>query len=282
MKRLFILALAFLTVSTVAGFRVSSSAPNPQASVSVHLLLGNPSGATTNQTNSDNLLLVKPRFALSYNKSKGTPNWVSWHIDMSELGRFTRTQIGNPFVVDTSLPVSWRIRPTDYHFSETGMQRGHMCPSADRNRTIARARSTFVMSNMVPQIKELNEEIWGDLEAYERDLVRDEGNEVYIVAGCSGSKGMIRDRVNIPEKCWKIIVVLTAATSNDLARINANTRVIAAQMPNTASLIGNKKWFDFRTTVDAIEAETGFDFLSEVSASIQAVIEARKDTVAIN
>lgn len=271
MKRLLALTLIFLTVSSVSA----------QSAVSIHLLLGNPSNATPGEANADNRRVVKSLFALSYNKSKGTPNWVSWHIDKSELGTFTRTQIGNPFKVDTALPASWRIKPGDYHFSETGMQRGHMCPSADRNKSLANARSTFVMSNMIPQIPELNEDIWGDLESYARDLVRDEGKEVYIVAGCSGSKGMIRDKVNIPEKCWKIIVVLTAG-NNDLARINGNTRVIAAQMPNTASLIGSKKWFDFRTTVDAIEAETGFNFLSEISESIQAVIEARKDTIAIN
>jgi DNA/RNA endonuclease G (NUC1) len=34
--------------------------------------------------------------------------------------------------------------------------------------------------------------------------------------------------------------------------------------------------------LDKIEAETGFDFLTEVATSIQAAIESKKDDVEIN
>src|SRR5258707_53869 len=45
---------------------------------SPHLLLGNPSGATPDPANENNYLMPKPYYALSYNNSAGTPNWVSW------------------------------------------------------------------------------------------------------------------------------------------------------------------------------------------------------------
>jgi endonuclease G len=48
---------------------------------SVHLLLGNPSQATTNINNPDNDLMIKPQYVLSYNRSNGTPNWVSWQLN---------------------------------------------------------------------------------------------------------------------------------------------------------------------------------------------------------
>ena len=53
-----------------------------------HLALGNPSNATENDA--DNYLMAKPFFALSYNNSKGTPNWVSWHLTYTDLGSATR------------------------------------------------------------------------------------------------------------------------------------------------------------------------------------------------
>lgn len=34
---------------------------------SVHLILGNPSGATQDASNADNFLMLKPQYALSYN-----------------------------------------------------------------------------------------------------------------------------------------------------------------------------------------------------------------------
>ena len=49
--------------------------------------MGNPSNATE-ECNADNYLMAKPYFALSYNNSKGTPNWVSWHLT------YERTWVG--------------------------------------------------------------------------------------------------------------------------------------------------------------------------------------------
>ena len=46
-----------------------------------HLVMGNPSGATTDVNNSANYLMQKLQYALSYNNARGTPNWVSWHLD---------------------------------------------------------------------------------------------------------------------------------------------------------------------------------------------------------
>jgi endonuclease G len=46
-------------------------------------------------------------------------------------------------------------------------------------------------------------------------------------------------------------------------------------MPNSGT-IGND-WRAYRVSVDQVEAITGFDFFSNVSSGIQAVIEGRVD-----
>ena len=55
----------------------------------VHLALGNPSAAEADAKNPDleNHLMVKDQFALSYNSKKGTPNWVSYRLKKSDMGR---------------------------------------------------------------------------------------------------------------------------------------------------------------------------------------------------
>jgi endonuclease G len=99
---------------------------------SVHLLLGNPSQAATNINNPDNYLMVKPQYVLSYNRSNGTPNWVSWQLNKSWFGDAPRQDNFRP---DNTLPEGWeRIKPTAYNAS--GYDRGHVAPSADRTRTI--------------------------------------------------------------------------------------------------------------------------------------------------
>lgn len=60
---------------------------------------GNPSDATTDPDDRDNLLMIKHQFVLSFNNSKGGANWVAWHLQSSGIGNVDR----GDFHVDTSL-----------------------------------------------------------------------------------------------------------------------------------------------------------------------------------
>ncbi len=251
----------------------SSSLPQTvsRSSVGVHLTLGNPSKATTSTSNGDNYLVEKPQYVLSYNKTKGTPNWVSWQLNRSWLGN---TQRQNNFRPDETLPSEWyQVKPSDY--TNSGYDKGHMAPSADRTKTIADNSATFLMSNMVPQAPDLNQGPWADLEEYCRELVS-QGKELYILAGTQGKKEAIASgKVTVPTKTWKIIVVLDRPNLG-VAGVTTKTRVIAVEMPNSQG-IRNTNWKTYRTTVQKIEAVTGYNFLSNVSISIQKIIENRAD-----
>src|SRR5947209_5457556 len=77
---------------------------NGPAETSVHLALGNPSGATDDTNDADNFLMRKPYYALSFNNAKGTPNWVSWRLQHSDLGPAPRAP---QFYPDPDLPRSF-------------------------------------------------------------------------------------------------------------------------------------------------------------------------------
>ena len=53
---------------------------------STHLLMGNPSNATPSIENPSNYLMLKPQYALSYNRERNIPNWASWQLNQSWLG----------------------------------------------------------------------------------------------------------------------------------------------------------------------------------------------------
>lgn len=247
---------------------LSILAAGVSAQPDIELVLGNPSGATSNTNNSDNYLVVHPGFVLSYNRERGAANWVAWHLSRTDIGSVDRTEA---FAPDISLPAAWRVTPNDYRNS--GYDREHMCPSKDRSDTEENNRETFLMSNMQPQTAGLNRQTWRFLEEYTREVVRGR-KEAYIYTGCYGDKGRIRNKVTIPTNCFKIIVVLPEG-GNDLSRVNRNTRVIAVDMPNEERL--SRRWRTYLTTVDDIEEKTGFDFLSTVSEEIQSAIESRRD-----
>jgi len=159
-----------------------------------------------------------------------------------------------------------------------------MCPSGDRTGSSADNTATFLMTNITPQAPNLNEIVWENLEDYCRTLAS-QGNECYIISGGygqggSGSNGgttntIASGNINVPSHFWKIVVVLPNGTG-DAGRVSSSTRVIAIDMPNTQT-VNAHNWGYYRTTVDAIESSTGYDFLSNVSASIQSVIEAQVD-----
>ena len=175
------------------------------------LVLGNPSNATNDTANSNNFLVVRPEFILSYNRSRGTANWVAWHLTKSDIGSIRK----DAFHGDPLLPKDWRVSGSTW----SPFQRGHMCPSKDRSTTLAINRETFVMSNMQPQTKELNEDTWGNLEDETRARVINEGKEAYIYAGCYGSKGRVKNiakRVTVPTHCFKIVVLLPENVTGDV------------------------------------------------------------------
>jgi endonuclease G, mitochondrial len=245
-----------------------------------NMLLGNPSIATASVLNPGNYLMEKSYFTMSYNRDRGIPNWVSWYVGSTSLGSTPRQ---DDFRADTSLPTGWyQVGSTSY--SGSGFDRGHNCPSADRTSTVAANSSTFLMTNMIPQAPVNNQQTWANLENYARTLVTG-GNEVYIVMGCYGTGGtgsagtfntINSGNITVPNRIWKVIVVIPNG-SNDLSRISSSTRVIAVNTPNNNST--NSDWKTYRTSVDAIEAATGYDLLSNLSAAIQTTIEAKVDNL---
>jgi endonuclease G len=245
------------------------------------LALGNPSAATPSPSNYDNYLMVRPQYALAYNRSRGTANWVAWHLSPAWRGDAPRQ---NNFRADRDLPGGWsRISPDDY--TNSGFDRGHLCPSEDRDADPEDNAATFLMTNIVPQAPQNNQEPWRQLEEYCRRLTQ-QGYELYLFAGGygrggSGSRGgrtttLANGNLVVPSRLWKIAVVLPQGT-DDLTRLTPGTRVIAVDLPNTEAA-GQLTWASYRTTVAAIQNATGLDLLNRLPTSLQQVLENQVDT----
>ncbi|OGX85565.1 DNA/RNA non-specific endonuclease [Hymenobacter glacialis] len=255
-----------------------TTTPPPVAGDNQHLTMGNPSGAAANISMTTNYLLDKPQYALSYHRDRGTPTWVSWHLDASWRGTAARQ---DDFRADNTLPAGWyQVQGTSY--SGSGFDRGHNCPSADRTSTVADNSATFLMTNMIPQAPSNNQITWAALENYSRTLM-DQGNELYIIMGVYGRGGtgsagyfetIDQGRIQVPARVWKVIVVLPVG-NNDVSRVSTATRIIAIDTPNQQGLTSN--WGQYRTSVDAIEAATGLDVLSALPTSVQQAVEAQVD-----
>jgi DNA/RNA endonuclease G (NUC1) len=255
---------------------------------SLHTKLGNPTFARHDaDTHRENYLIEKPQYALSYNDATKTPNWVSWQLNNTWLGNVRRPgsagtvppgyppagfpdgtypadKLDYPWLGDRDLPDSWvRTEGPDYRFNQRGMERGHMVPVADRNRTSKDVYSTFLTSNMLPQHGNGNNR--GAWQSFERDIrasIENSGvaRDYYIIAGGYGydPNRAIGNQVSvhpdghtvldpngtwtvnpkgilIPEFTWKIVVPLVPGQS--IGDIPANTEVVTIMVPNRDSLV---------------------------------------------
>jgi endonuclease G len=249
-----------------------------------HLRMGNPSQASTETSNKNNFLLRKEFFALSYNNVRGTPNWVSWRLRKEDLGNAPR----KPFFPDPDLPSGFKqVTPSDY--TNSGFDRGHMCPHSDRAKDSQSSKSTFVMTNMVPQSPENNQRAWNQMEIYLRDLVLDDNKVCYIIAGPAGRGGVGRNgfktktpngKVTVPEVTWKVVMVLDEDVDDpNQLTADTNIRLIAVVVPNDDS--PGLEWSGFRTTVEEVEGLTGFTFFSKAPPGVIGTLKAEHDEVPI-
>ncbi|MEZ4886250.1 MAG: DNA/RNA non-specific endonuclease [Chitinophagales bacterium] len=249
----------------------------PAYPAGVHLTLGNPSDA--NLSDNDNFLYVFDSYALSYNCSKGTPNWVSWHLDSRWTGEIPRQ---NSFLTYDLYPNGCNVITTK-DYTGSGFDRGHNCPSADRTCSVVKNDETFLMLNIIPQAPDVNRGLWAEIEKFTRELTNG-GNEVYVIMGIhdeggTGDNGYRKfwaeGQLTIPRYLWRVMIVLPEG-NGDTKRLGEDTRVIAVWVENKNSA-NQKPWHEYITTIYEIEAATGYDLLSDVSDGRQAILQSKRD-----
>ncbi|AUX21260.1 DNA/RNA non-specific endonuclease [Sorangium cellulosum] len=263
-----------------------SAPPRPPAA-GAHLELGVPARADLRAGQgqaaaSDDHLMIKPQYALSYNRSRNVANWVSWRLDAASFGATPRYR--GKFLADGALPDGWyRVQHDDY--TGSGFDRGHMVRSEERTRTAEDNKATFLLTNILPQRHDLNAGPWLRLEEECQELAQKKRRVLFLVAGGLFDEreretrralpATIGNGVAVPAAYFKIAVVLEPGQG--AADIGPSTRVIAAVMPNETGIL-DEGWEQYRTTVDDIERRAGYDFLTAVPEATQRVIEARVDS----
>jgi endonuclease G len=261
-----------LTVALLRGCAArprATKAPEAQpaaAPSSPHLALGLP----TDGDQSDDVILDEHDFVVSFNPSRMDPNWVAWQLDSRYFGAVRRR---DDFRADESLSAAAaRVTPHDYQHS--GYDRGHLCPSADRTATEEMNSLTFLMTNMVPQVHEVNRGPWERLEEHERDLAKRTGAELYIVAGpiFDAAPKTIGRGVAVPRATYKVIVALSAG--QNAMHVTNDTMVVSVVIPNEERVSGHP-WTEFTTSVDEVERQSGYDFLNAVPDDVEAALEAK-------
>lgn len=226
---------------------------------------------------SDDFLVRRAQYTASYSRTRGTPNWVSYNLEQTHFGGENRCDCFTP---DPELPAGFtELTTADYTgaggFHGYGIDRGHLARSADRTSASLDNAVTYYFSNIIPQAADNNQGPWSALENRLGDRARGGDREGYVIAGVAGSRGTLKDegRIVIPESVWKVAVILPRDQGFGSVDDAGDFELIAVDMPNVAG-IRDVDWATYRTTVDAIEAKTGYNLLARLHNHVEWLIEA--------
>ncbi len=233
--------------------------------------LGLPTDATNDPLDRTDYLLERNQYTLSYNDDTRQANWVSWSYTTTDSGAQPRTDAWSE---ELDLPSGYlRIGTASFG---TGWDRGHMTPSADRTASLIDNQLTFRMSNIIPQASSHNRGLWADFEDYCRSMASD-GSEVMIISGPSEFAGeFLPNGMAIPDSIWKIAVKVADGAGTAASRMDLNSRVIAILTPNVNEGLGS--WQSYITSVEEIEAVTGYEFFTDADPAVAVYLKNVVDT----
>lgn len=148
--------------------------------------------------------LVSGTFVVVYSPALRIPQSVDWVLRRSDIGSSKREPSWR-FAEDTRVP---KPRACHSDYNRSGFDRGHMVPAADRSTTISAMRSTFIMTNVCPQVPSLNRGSWKRLEDGCRAIAK-QGQALHIHVDAlfwqADTQRIGRDSVAVPHAFVKSV-----------------------------------------------------------------------------
>jgi endonuclease G len=199
MKHLFSFAVALLI--SVPSFAWEQKPPLPIDQCAVHAPYGIP---TANKA--DAIVICRSGYVTMHDNQAKIPVWASYAIDaQTALGCIPRT---NAFVADNSLPLGKKASPTDY--AGTGYDQGHLVPDGDQSYNQQVEWESFLMTNMSPQLPNLNRGVWKQLESNVRAWAVQRNHKLIVIPGdiydTATAKKIGKSNVVVPTALFKIVI----------------------------------------------------------------------------
>ncbi len=191
--------------------------------------------------------LCRLGYATLHDDVRKVPLYSAEHLVARDLARsVTRT---DDFQPDPDLPGGQRAELNDY--AGSGYDRGHMAPAADATDT-REMHQSFYLSNMVPQNRVMNEQIWAGLEAATRACAKRSG-ELFVITGPifeGRARTVGPDRVEVPDALFKIA-------------LDARSGAYRAFLMPNAALRRTTNFSRYEVSIAEIERRSGLNFFPQ-------------------
>lgn len=240
---------------------------------------------TADSLNENLQVLYNTAFITGYSNSLKNPIWTVYRYGNLK-GKYEEQEpkLENwerPFEFKTDQRTLSKVKHEDYN--NAGFDRGHMAPNAGMLEQYGQMAQleTFLMSNISPQHKDLNQKIWAKLETEIRtkisqdDTQNKEVHDLYIICGPIFETHPIQrlqSGVAVPTSFFCIIAFHRG--------FGSTIKAVALKFPQQPD--PNKVFLDFVTTVDEIEHATNLNFFPGLSSQKQANLESKKRDFQLN
>lgn len=206
---------------------------------------------------SDTLVNYGEAFAVHFNSMRGIANCATYELTLNELNG--AAERSNEFMTDPG--VKGCPSPADY--AGSGMDRGHLVPAGDMKWSEQAMRQSFLLTNVAPMHKALNEGGWAKLEEKVREwTARDSTLLVFTGPVVSENDTTLAGgRVTVPGAYYKVI----------MAPCVRPRRAIAFIYPNGHS---GGRLRQYAVSVDEVEHRTGLDFFPTLPLEEQQRLES--------
>ena len=165
---------------------------------------------------------------------------------------------------DPAIPSSWQ------QSGVSGYSRGHFVASNYRQATKDANKATFYHTNQAPQYQtSFNDGVWNSLEQSVKSNAPSGRDTLYVVVGVLYENSKTVSGVPIPSHFYKLLMKCSFDTAGGMTA----ARGVAYVFTNEAHKGEQYNDSKFRTTIDAIEERTGFNFFVNVPPDLQDAAE---------
>lgn len=207
-------------------------------------------------------ILENRGYIVGYDEELRNPAWVAYRLEYNPGGQTAE----RPHGFDTDTRTRSRVEHSDY--TNTGYDRGHMAPNYALGVVFgAEAQTeTFLMSNIVPQLPDLNRGPWKDFEQTVAREYLERCEEIWVITGPLYSEPAKRlaSGVAVPVAFFKILVDVIPGGS---------ARALALVMPQK---VGDEGLDEFLVSIDDIEGASALDFLSLLEDGAEDRLESAR------
>ncbi len=231
------------------------------------------------KTTNDNQLVVTHTFpyngkqyrnyTILIDKDKKAALWNAFVMHRSVYSKDNNVGRSGGWHEDPAVPSSWQSC-----FSSSGYSRGHEVASNYRQVCTEANKQTFYYTNQALQYQnQFNDGVWNSLELAVNAGAPSGSDTLYVVVGLLYENSKTLSGVPVPSHFYKCLMKCSFNSSGTMTAARGDAYIYTNEPHSGMS------YSEGRTTIDAMEQRSGFDFFANVPKELQDPAESTSSSV---